>query len=477
MNKFVLFVLAAVLVAAASTKVGVKMTMNQYALNHIKDALLPVAERAALTANIPDMEETAHAPVIGKISVHLKNIKINTLTVKNSSIIFASNNQLVVTLQGVHIDVHLGWHYREKSFPHVHDSGTASASTSNAGGDVVVVVGVDAHGHPTAQIAQGFISLGSLSISVHGGAKWLYQVLISVFHDKIVAAIQKGLNSALTGQIQSQLSRLLANVPTQHSLGNNLAIDYSIGRIAIQNNLLTAGSAGEFFPKGSQPGKAPGSPIAMPDSIVNKQVQIFLSSFTGESLGYAIMNSGLGHRTLNKDQVSSIAKQFFNTNFYSQYAPGIIKKFGANVDVQLYLGLHQTPNVIFKVGQKAEIKAGLELTVRVKTGSGSFNDAFTVLVNTDVHGDVKVSNTVISGSLTDVTCTSATLVQTQVGSVDVNGINDLFQFAMSMSQDYINGILAKGAPLPAMPGMKFLNPQVIYQDGYIVVATDISFSV
>jgi len=480
MNKFALFVFAAVLLACAvsGSKVGAKMTMNQNALNRLKEQLLPVAEKAAMTASIPDMQDRVKAPVIGRIDVTIKNIQITSLSVKTSSITFASNNQLVVTLSGVDIGVHIGWHYREVSWPHVHDSGKGSAHTSNAGGDVIIALGVDNKGHPTAQIVQGYLSLGSLSITIKGGRSWLYQVIVDHFHGKIVSAIQNGLNGALTGQIQNQLNKLLAGIPTQHTLGDHLAIDYSIGRIAVQNNLLTAGIAGEFFPKGSHSGNAPGQPVSMPDTFVNKMVQIFLSSFSAESLGYAIYKSALGSKTITKELVPEMARQFFSTDFYAQYAPGIIKRFGSGVDVQLKLGLHQTPRVFFRQGKKVEIQAGLELTVSCKEASTKqFRDAFTALIDTDIHGEVKVSNTVISGTLFDATSIKATLVQTQVGNVDVNGINDLVQFALSISQDYINQILAKGTPLPSMPGMKFLNPSVIYQDDYIIIATDMSFNI
>jgi len=61
-------------------------------------------------------------------------------------------------------------------------------------------------------------------------------------------------------------------------------------------------------------------------------------------------------------------------------------------------------------------------------------------------------------------------------SVDCSGIGDLFQFGLSIGQDFANEILAKGAPLPTMPGMKLLKPSIVYQDDYMLIASDVNFT-
>jgi len=480
MNKLTLFVFTALLFACAVSgiKTGAKISMSQNALNNIKNQLLPLALKAAKGANIPDMGQKVKAPVLGKVNFNLKNIRIDTLSVKKSSILFSGKNQLVLSLSDVAIDVRFGWKYRQSSFPHVHHSGKGSCRTSNAAANMIVAIGVDAKGRPTAQIVQGNVNVGSLTIKVSGTASWIYNTILKAFRGKIVSAIQKALNTSLVAQLQNIVNKLLASVPTQRNLGPHLSIDYSMGFLGISNNRLVAGSNGEFFPKGSQPGKAPGQPVAMPDSIANKMIQFFISSFSANSLGYSIYNSALGSKTISADGVPAAAKNFFKTGFYAQYAPGIIKKFGANSDVQLTLGLKQAPNVIFKQGKKIEIKAGLMLTVRVKDPSSKqYKDAFTALVDSSLHGSLKVTDTVITGHLDDATAGKASLVQTQVGSVQVDGISDLFQFGLSIGQDYINNdVLSKGAPLPTMPGMKLYNPSVVYMDNYIAVVSDMSFT-
>jgi len=440
--------------------------------------MLPVAESAALQAEIPDMEESTHVPVVGKVEVSLKDMKLNMLNVSNSSVVLSNGNAIAVTVSGITIDATLKWHYREHAWPHISDSGRGEGYTSRAAGTVVVTFGSDATGHPTALISGCDLDMSSLSISLHGGASWLYEVFISLFHGRIVSAIEGGVCKALTGSVQSQLNEYLAQVPVQHVLGEHIAIDYSLANpngIVINPGLLIANSAGEFFPQDGQPGKAPGKPAAMPDNIADTHFQIFASEFTAESLGYTAIQTGLTEKLVTKDMAPAIAASFFTTDFYGQYAPGLVEKYGAGTDVALFLAVRQTPDVIFSKDDGIHVKAGIEMTVRGKNSAGSFEDAFTMLLSCDILGDAKVDGSVISGELTNAVAT-ASLVQSQVGDVDVSGFNDLVQFAISMGLDSINQILAKGTPLPSIPGVEFVNPAIIYGDHYVAVTTNIHFT-
>lgn len=481
--KFFAFVavlaMSTVVLGIGVNEVGVKVAVTQNALTYLKDVALPIAEAAALTADIPDMTENVHVPVIGHVDLTLKNMKINRLSVKNSSVILHPSNGISVSVTGLDLDITLDWHYRESSWPHIADSGSGEGSTTSASALVYFNVGSDSTGHPTAKISTCSLDMSSLSIKLHGGASWLYDIVIDLFHKKIVQALDSGVCKALTTDVQAQIDTFLSEVPVQHVLGDYLAIDYSLynpnGIVITSDDILIGSCAGEFFPKGGQPGQAPGKPVNMPNSVTNTQFQIFVTDFSVESLGFAAVKSGLAEMTVTKDMVPSLAKDFFVTDFYGQYAPGIIDKYGEGTDCALFLAIHQTPDVIFTTKDGVDVKAGAELTIRAQNKDGKFEDAFTILLTCDIDGDAKVNNTVIYGELTDVSAT-ATLVQSHIGNVDIDGINDLVQFALSMGLDAVNEILAKGTPLPTLPGVQFVNPSIIYRDDYIVVATNIKYS-
>jgi len=464
----------------AGNKIGVKVAMSQEAMTILKDELLPIAEAAALSADIPDMSEKTHVPVVGNVEMTMKDMKLNRLKVENSSVVFTTGNTVQVSFTGLSLDITLHWHYRESSWPHISDSGSGEGSTSHASGTVAFVVGSDATGHPTAKFSTCGMDLSGLSISLHGGASWLYDVVISLFHSKIVHALESGLCKVLNNDIQLQLNQMLEEIPIQYDIDEHIAIDYSLGfpngAYVTDDGFLVATSQGEFFPKGGQPGNAPGEPVAMPDAPTKSQFQVMASEFTVESLGYTAVQTGLAEMVVTKDMAPAMAKDFFSTDFYGQYAPGILDRFGAGADVELFIALHETPDVIFTQANGIDVKAGVEMTVRAMNSSTkAFDNAFTLLLTCDVDGEAKVSDTTISGQLTDASAT-ASLVQTQVGTVDIDGFNDLIQFVLMTAIDTANQLLAKGTPLPSIPGMEFVNPNILYRDGYLVVATDIHFT-
>jgi len=481
MKAFAFVLIASLLVVSsvASTKAGVKVTINEKALNYLKDEMLPVAEQAALSAEIPDMTEPVHVPVVGKVDMSLKDAKINYLNVSESSIVLNSGNAIAIKVSGLEIDVTLKWHYREKSWPHISDSGKGEAYTSHASGNVVIAFDTDSTGHPTAKITGCSFDLSGLSISLHGGASWLYEVFVSLFHSKIVNALDSAINSVVTTQVQAQLSELLASIPLQQVVSDKIAVDYSLvennGIIISPDKYIIGQCAGEFFPNGGQPGKAPGQPAQMPDTVKDKHFQIFISGFSFESLGFTAVTTGMAEMLVTKDMAPAMAQDFFSTDFYAQYAPGIVDKYGSGVDVALFLAIHQTPSVVFSKADGIKVEAGIEMTVRAKNADGKFEDAFTLLLASKIDGEADVKGNQIFGSLTDIEAT-ASLVQTHVGDIDISGFNDLITFAASMAIDTINEYLAKGSPLPTIPGVDYVDPSLTYGDGYAVVATDIHFT-
>ena len=468
-------------VATANTgdKVGVKVAVSQAALGYLKDQMMPVAEAKALAAQIGDMEARASVPVVGKVDMKIRDMKLNRLHVSNSTIELVAPSTLAVSFTGLDLDVTLRWHYREVKWPHVSDSGRGEGKTTRASGRVVLALGTDVQGRPTAKITGCGLGLKDLSLKLHGGASWLYNAVISMFHGKIVRAIDSAVCGALTGDVQALLDKMLAQIPVQEPLGKYFALDYSLanpgGIVMTAEHELVASSQGEFYPQGGAPGKAPGVPAAMPNSVANTMFQIFISSFSAQSLGYVAASQGLVRKDFTKDMAPLMAQAFFTTDFYAQYAPGLVTKYGAGKEVALHFEMHSTPTVAFSEQDKAVVRAGVEMTVRAKNAAGAFEDAFTMLLMATCVGSAKVENTVISGELADANAT-ASLVQSQVGDVDLNGFNDLITFALSMATGTVNEILAKGAPLPSMQGLDFVNPTVLYRNGYIVVTTDIKFT-
>jgi len=486
MKKFICVVAALFMVFAAvsarrivnaGNRTGVKVVVSQGALTYLKDQSLPVALQSALSSKIDDMHAKVSVPIVGEVDIDLTQIKLNRLNVSSSSISLNAGNQIQVSISGISMDITMHWHYREHPWPHISDSGRGEGATSRSSGVVGVIIGNDNNGRPTAKINQCKLDLSDLGIHLSGGASWLYNAIIDTFHGNIVSSLQHAVCDSLHNDVQKKLDQLLSTAPVQEPVGKYLAIDYSL---AVNNGLIIdpahriiASSAGEFYPRKGQPGKAPGNPVKMPDSVVDKQFQIFASSFSAQSLGYAAVAAGICEMLITKDKAPTLAKAFFVTDFYETCAPGLVKKYGSGKDIAMYIALHQTPTIEFTQADNIVVKAAVELTIRGQ-GEKGWEDAFTVLLMTTANAVAKVNNVIISGQLIDASA-KASLVSTRVGDIDVSAINDLIDFTLSMSMETVNKILANGTKLPSVEGLSFVDPTILYRDGYIVVATNVHF--
>ena len=63
------------------------------------------------------------------------------------------------------------WHYKDKDFPWVSDSGSATVTGSSISLKVIVVVGMGSKGHATLKCSGCSFDIGKLDIHFNGGAR------------------------------------------------------------------------------------------------------------------------------------------------------------------------------------------------------------------------------------------------------------------------------------------------------------------
>lgn len=461
---------------AASNKLGLKATMRQSGLTYMKNTLLPVAEKKVLASSIPDMKEREKIKVVGKVDVELRNMKINRFHVTQSSLTATAPGYVTVSFAGLDMDATLNWHYRKVHWPHIRDSGRGEAKTTKTQGSVRVRLGTDSAGRPTATIDQCAMKMSDLSIKLHGGASWLYNLFIKMFHGKIVNALDRAVCNVVTGDVQKMLAKIMATIPVQQNVGKSLAIDYHlVGINATASHDIVLGSPAEFYPQGGSSGGAPDAPVTLPDVVGDSQFQVIMSAFSARSIAYAAMKANLLKRDMTKDKAPAAAAAFFTTDFYGMYAPGMITKFGAGKEVSMHLEVHNTPAVQFNPTSGITVRGSVELTVRARNAAGAFEDAFTIALDTTCAATAKIKDLLIIGEITDAKA-KASVVQSQIGNINVDGFNELVVFALSIGQEMANELLAPGTPLPTAQGIRFVNPKITYGNMYLAVTTNIEFT-
>ena len=97
---------------------------------------------------------------------------------------------LQFTISGLFCNTHMNWHYREDSWPHISDSGSADIGVSGVS-VVVNIHGFQSNQRPQVTVLSDGVNIGDLSIHLHGGASWLYQIFVNIFKGQIKDSIQK----------------------------------------------------------------------------------------------------------------------------------------------------------------------------------------------------------------------------------------------------------------------------------------------
>lgn len=460
-----------------SDKIGMKVVVSQGALNHFKDKLLPVAEARAMSAHIGDMESQTRQGLLGRVKVEIHDFVFTYFHVSNASIELVPPNILVINFDGLNIKMEMRWRYNIRRI-HTSDHGRGEGYTWGSRGRVAFGIGNDPQGRPTAWINDCWVDIRDFHLRVHSSASWLYNAIISMFNNQIVRSIEGAVRHTINNDVPVMLNNMFSRIPVQEHIGNDYAIDYSLaqsgGIFITPEHQLVAQSSGEFYPQNEAPGQSPWFTVWTPNNENGSMFQIFISKCSIQSLGFAAVRSHRLQKDLTKDSTKK-GQGFFKTKFFDFYVPGFVRKYGPDRDVTLHLEMKEPPTVEINKKDKLIVHGNIEMEVRVQNDNGQVERPFTVLLKTTCVGSVKVIGTTISGQLTELKASSE-MVQSQVGGVDLGGLDSLLHGALTLGIEAVNKKLAKGAPLPSIRGIQYCNPQVHYRDGFIVVTTDINYT-
>ena len=156
MHRAVVLSVLLVVTCVFAVNPGVKTTLSENGLDYIKDVGVQIIQKQLATVTLPDISGNAGrnyvflvlnhylGTPIGSIDYTLKNIVLTGLTIPSVSTTIVPGQGIAVSVYvilciivvescstGVSCHVHLDWHYREHSWPHISDGGSADVSVSS----------------------------------------------------------------------------------------------------------------------------------------------------------------------------------------------------------------------------------------------------------------------------------------------------------------------------------------------------------
>jgi len=455
---------------------GFKTTLSENGLSYLRTVGINLLNKFIGTLAIPNLSGEAKTPV-GKIDWDLSEIHLDSFAVGSSNAQIVPNSGILLSLSGVYSHVGLNWHYKEKSWPHISDHGSADIDV-----DVSATVSLQittSNGRPVLKVASDSVDVTSLKIHLHGGASWLYDLFVNIFSHDIKNAISKALTEAISQNIDQGLNKALSTLPISEPIGphQDAVINFElIGNPQFTSNYMTVPELGEFY-QHSNPQECPSSicPRSQtPDILTSQMLQMIITDFVGNSAGFTFFNLGKLVLKVTDKEIPSWSPIRLNTSSFKELLPALYNDYPNDL-LQLNIYSTQPPHAVF-TSQGISVLASGNLEMMVVLSNGDLVSAFTLSGWAQTSGTASLSGQTLSGSLVYLKG-NFTLLSSQIGPFDVGLFDDLLNLLFSHGIiPAVNTILKKGFELPTIKGLTFINPSIGFGQNFIYVSTDVQYT-
>jgi lipopolysaccharide-binding protein len=469
-------ILVALLVSAIgqiSATPGATLVVSQSGINEAQNIAVPILQNQLNKIAVPDLHTKVHVAVIGNIDIDITNIQLSGITFQTAVKIVPSTG-IAMTISNLAATVNANWHYKEENWPHIGDSGTVVASVSNTQTDLVLDISNN-NGHPVITLTQDDVTIGSLSVELHGGASWLYQVILDLFSGSIKSDIEGAIKQGLSTAINTQVANFLANFPFVLPIDKNVKVDFTLSDDPLFTSALMA-----IFCKGEllalkNPVEYPIPPPALPAPAADKMIRITVTDYTFGSAAAAYYQSGIMHVTFTNKNIPANFPVSLNTSSWQYLLPNLYYKY-PNLAMQIDVQASQTPGIVINsTGVTSEV-SGL-MIISVINSQQQVIPCVTISIDAALTVNVKLNSTSLIPSLL-YDYSSITLKNSTVGPVySISFIGEMVTFVIqNIGVPMANVVLSRGFPLPIIPGTDLVNTDLSFQDRYLVIDTDFTTS-
>jgi len=331
------------------------------------------------------------------------------------------------------------------------------------------------NGAPAVHTGQPSVQINDFSLSLSGGASWLYNFIISLFDGSIKGDVQSSIAQALQQGVNQNANQALQTLPVIEPINSYMEIDYSlVSNITYTTTYLTTSHKGEFYDI-KQHEESPYVPVPMPDSVdATRQLQLLASAYFFNSAGFVLQQANQLHGTITPAMIPPKAPVQLNTSdlAWNLLAPQLATTF-PNMAMQVWL-YSTAPPIATITSSGASVQSEGEIHVQVLLPNRTLVDAFVLNGTAHCSANATVVKTNVSVQLTYL-YTNFSLMSSNVGPVEVKLFNTLIDQLAVFVVTYLNTILEPGFVIPTVDGVQFVQPEVRWQPGFVLIATDIVY--
>ncbi len=471
-----LLVSVAVLSSPHGNTPGTKVTISQNALQYMTNQVLPIIEKqVSQQLAIPDSTSEVDTP-IGHVTLEAKNIKVQSFHLAAASLTVLPGKGLQANIQGCSVAIHLDWHYRKNSWPHVSDGGSADSSVSlNVALVLAITVGPD--GKPVVQVPAVSTDVTGLDLHLHGGASWLYNIFLNVFKNSIRKSITSAIESNMSKAVTDNVAKILATINLKYPLRDGVIVDASFDEILFGSSFLTTGNMVEFIYLNGT--RYPGQPPAMPDTdpkYAGSMIQFAMSDYVLNTAAYAAFQAEPTHMLVNSSYLPSSLQFLMNTRAFKFLIPQLYNTY-PDLPMQITIGVTSAPTFKVSPDVGTELSAEGDANFQVIQKGGAIASVFDIGVQAVLDANVMiVAQKNVTAELS-VKKLSITLKESVVGPFDISVLQEVVSTVVAYVLVPIVNLMAKNYPLtiPTVEGISLVNPGIAYNNDFVQVYSNFTY--
>jgi len=390
---------------------------------------------------------------------------------------------LTWSLSGAGVSVHGDWSVRYHHF--IRDHGSFDASASGASISVSVTLDVTSSGEPTIRSTGCSCHIDHVSIRLHGGASWLYNLFRSLVERPMRENLQRKVCEAAQNAVNTDAARELATLPVRVALGRDKRwlLDYRlVSEPAFSSGFLESFHKGEFFAANDTSTEAPFQPpstLPSPPS-VERMVTYWASSYVVNTAGYVLHHRGVLRHNLTRNDLPQQYRDRLNTSCgllagcIGALVPAVGKMYpNASVEVELFSTGSLTAGI-----DREKLIAGFAgvAVLRARLSNGSLAHLFSMNVTAKIAVTPRIDGSVLKASVGSMEQTLA-VVNTSIGPISTTLLGLAFDVAKNtFIIPKLNKAGEMGFPLPATKNVKFTNMKLQLEKDCVRVSADFTQS-
>nr|XP_002127451.1 bactericidal permeability-increasing protein [Ciona intestinalis] len=441
---------------------SIKLKVTDKGLNFIKDAGLALAMKQVKDIKLPDLSGKASTP-IGKVKYSLSGLKINSFTLGTSKITTEAPRTIRLILQNAFLQLNGNWRYK---YLFISDHGSFDAKANGISVNLAISVGMDGLGKPSVKTGSCSSNIGSISLKVHGGASWLYNLILKAMNGNIKHSVQKQICPAITKAINNQAEKALSKLNVKIPFLRNLVVDASLTHAPlVTSQSIQLLAQGRCFPKSNPNIKFPFLPtvISVPPG-TDQMTDVVIGEFLFETLGYSLWSENALDIWITNDM---LPKKYQNVtaDMFAAFIAGFSKFKGR--PLQFRLNVTKPPK--FDIGPGViKVTVELDFLTYVLLKNKTKLLAMNLHAATKASGNLAVSSEKFTASVSSMSAT-VSAKSSVVGKLPVTLLNFLLPGALrSYVIPAVNKILQKGYPLPTITGVSYVTPKLQLVQGALV---------